>query len=449
MWFRRDLRLADNPALLAAAVDGPVVPVFVLDDTLRAPSGAPRLAFLYRCLRELDASLGGRLVIRTGRPAQVLATLAHEVGATSVHAAADYGPYGHARDEAAAAALADVGAELVLTGSPYAVEPGRTVKPDGSPYRVFTPFYRAWSDLGWAAPVPAPEHLDLLDWASGDDVSGDSVPADPPVQSTLPAAGEAAALARLGVFVEESVAGYARTRNVPGADGTSKLSPYLKYGALHPRQVLAALASRHGGEEKFRKEIAWREFYADVLWHHPESVREPLVAGTGAIAVDTGSEADRRFAAWALGQTGFPIVDAAMRQLLAEAWLPNRVRMVVASFLIKDLHLDWRRGARHFMAHLVDGDLASNAHGWQWVAGTGTDAAPYHRVFNPVLQGEKFDPTGAYVRRWVPELADVPKDAIHQPWTLGLVAPDGYPAPIVDHGAERRVALDRYAAAKS
>jgi len=443
MWFRRDLRLADNPALLAATADGPVVAVFVLDDALRGPAGAPRLTFLYRCLRALDDSLDGRLVVRAGRPADVLLALARDVGARQVYAATDYGPYGHARDEAVSARLATAKVSLELIGSPYAVEPGRTVKPDGSPYRVFTPFYRAWSELGWPLPASLPTRADVVA-----NVRSEGVPADPRLDAALPPAGEAAALARLDEFVEQSVTDYARARSSLGEDATSKLSPYLKYGCVHPRQVLARLAVS-GGDEKFRTEIAWREFYADVLWHHPQSVREALVAGTGAIRVDTGADADARFDAWATGHTGYPIVDAAMRHLLAEAWLPNRARMVAASFLIKDLHLDWRRGARHFMAYLVDGDLASNTHGWQWVAGTGTDAAPYHRVFNPVLQGEKFDPTGAYVRRWVPELSDVADDAIHRPWTLGLVAPADYPPPIVDHAVERRIALHRFAATKS
>jgi deoxyribodipyrimidine photo-lyase len=255
------------------------------------------------------------------------------------------------------------------------------------------------------------------------------IPDDRPTAEDLPPAGEAAAHERLDRFLE-GIRSYQDERNLPAVDATSKLSPYLKYGIVHPRQLLHGLG-RTKGEERFRFEVAWRDFYADVLWHHPESVREALQPQMRAMAYDEGPEADARFAAWAEGRTGFPIVDAGMRQLVREGWMHNRVRMIVASFLVKDLHLDWRRGARFFLQHLADGDLASNHHGWQWVAGTGTDPAPYFRVFNPTLQGDKFDPGGDYIRRYVPEVG----------------TPD-YPPPIVDHAEERQVALARYAATK-
>jgi deoxyribodipyrimidine photo-lyase len=247
-------------------------------------------------------------------------------------------------------------------------------------------------------------------------------------------------------FLDSDVAGYGTARDLPGRDATSRLSPYLKYGCLHPRTLLARLDAAGGGTgaQTYRDELCWRDFYADVLWHRPDSARRALQERMRGMQVSTGRQADELFEAWTQGRTGFPIVDAGMRQLLAEGWMHNRVRMIVASFLVKDLHLDWGRGARWFLQHLVDGDLASNNHGWQWVAGTGTDPAPYFRIFNPTSQGEKFDPAGDYVRRYVPELGEVAGKAVHQPWKLSPL-PAGYPAPLVDHAEERAEALRRYA----
>jgi deoxyribodipyrimidine photo-lyase len=421
LWFRRDLRLADNPALLEAMADGGtagVVALFVLDDALLRPAGPNRLAFLLRSLRKLDAALGGTLVVRRGSPERVVPQVAAEVGARRVHVSSDFGPYGRRRDAAVQRSV-----PLVRTGAPYLVEPGTVLKTNGTPFRLFTPFSKAWR----SQPTPAPE-LPPSDprWLGG--VDGDPLPDEPSgVAPRLPDAGEAAAHRRLQAF-RARVDRYDEARNLPGADATSRLSVDLKYGALHPRQLLEGLG-RSAGATRFRTELAWREFYADVLWHRPESARQVLQPTMADLAYDDGPEANARFDAWAEGRTGYPLVDAGMRQLIAEGWMHNRVRMLTASFLTKDLHLDWRRGARFFMHHLVDGDLASNQHGWQWVAGTGTDHAPYHRVFNPTLQAERFDPDGAYVRRHVPE-----------------VGSDSYPAPVVDHDAERREALARRAA---
>ncbi|MEJ7703799.1 MAG: deoxyribodipyrimidine photo-lyase [Geodermatophilaceae bacterium] len=236
---------------------------------------------------------------------------------------------------------------------------------------------------------------------------------------TLPAAGEQAALQRWNDFRDERLTRYAEDRNRPDLPATSRLSAYLRWGCLHPRTPLADLKGRTGkGAEVFGKELAWREFYADVLFHRPDSAREHYLPRYKNLKVDTGKSADARFTAWTQGRTGYPIVDAGMRQLLSEAWIHNRIRMVVASFLVKDLHLGWKEGARHFMRHLVDGDLASNQHGWQWTAGSGTDASPFYRVFNPVKQGQKFDPDGDYVRRYVPELRGIEGAAVHTPWEL-------------------------------
>jgi deoxyribodipyrimidine photo-lyase len=451
LWFRRDLRLSDHPALLAAldaaGSGGGVLPVFVVDPALWRPAGVPRRQFLRACLAALRESLGGALVLRSGDPVDVLPALVRETGASSVHVSADAGPYGRRRDTAVERALGQV--PLVRTGSPYAVTPGRITTTEGNPFRVFSPFARAWRAHGWREPAPRPA---AVPWTAG-------VPSDdlPPAQDVggvrLPAAGEAAALAAWERFRDERLSGYPETRNQPATEGTSRLSAYLKYGCIHPRTLLADLSPSDGDQgeavRRFTDELAWRDFYADVVWHRPDSVREPLDARTGAIEYDSGPEADALFAAWARGRTGYPIVDAGMRQLLGEAYVHNRVRMIVASFLVKDLHLDWRRGARHFLQHLVDGDPASNNHGWQWVAGTGTDASPYYRVFNPTRQGKQFDPEGDYVRRWVPELRDLPPAHVHEPWLAPDGVPAGYPEPIVEHAAERQVALARYQQVRS
>ncbi len=466
LWFRRDLRLGDHPALLAArdaaARDDPhhVVGLFVFDETLRRPAGSARIAFLYRCLRALNEQLDGKLVIRRGDPANVVPAVAAEVDAATVHVSADFGPYGAARDRAVERALGAAGRQLVRTGSPYAVAPGRIVRSDGSPYRVFTPFARAWRAHGWRSPALAPSEVRWLP------LDGVAIPKDPAIGSKLlPPAGEAAAGDRLNAFLSQ-VTEYGTNRNLPARPATSRLSPYLKYGCIHPRTLLAKVAevSAQASEERagtadpsngvssFVNELAWRDFYADVLWHQPESAREDLSPALGELEYDDLAEVPvaERFAAWKAGRTGYPIVDAGMRQLLAEGWMHNRVRMITASFLVKDLHIWWPHGARWFLDQLVDGDLASNNAGWQWVAGTGTDAAPYFRVFNPLLQGEKFDPQGEYVRRYVPELAgaDLPGKSIHAPWDAPGGLPEDYPARIVDHAAERKETLRRYEAAR-
>ncbi len=441
MWFRRDLRLADLPALVEAARRGPVVGLFVLDPVLLGSSGVPRAAFLMGSLRSLDASMDHRLWVLDGDPIEVVPALAEAVHADEVHVTEDFGPYGHRRDERVADALASRGRRLVRTGTPYAVAPGLVLTGGGTPYRVFTPFSRAWAALGWADPVAAP----AVDWVVPP--SGSTTARLPAVDcpAALPAPGEAAAWARAEAFLAEPVHDYAELRNRPDVDGTSRLSPYLRWGCLHPRQLLGRLAGGKG-PEVFRSELAWREFYADVLWHEPRSAWESLQPKAAKLPSDEGPEADRRFEAWTAGRTGFPIVDAGMRQLAAEGWMHNRVRMIVASFLVKDLHLPWPRGARYFMDHLVDGDLASNQHGWQWTAGTGTDAAPYLRVFNPTAQGARFDPDGTYVRRYVPELAHVAAKDVHEPSASRLGLPLGYPPPMVDHAVERAEALRRWSA---
>ena len=429
MWFRRDLRLSDNPALLAACEAEEVVPLFVVDPILWSRAGQVRRAYLSRSLAALDESLGGALVVRHGDPRTVVPAVVAEVGASTVHVAADFGPYGARRDVAVEEALAGR-AELHRLGSPYAVAPGRVQNGIGNPYRVYSAFQRSWAEHGWRDPVEPPTDRS---WAA---VPSDGVPGEkPPAGLDLPEAGERAALAAWRDFRETRLDRYADGRNLPATDGASAMSTYLKWGEIHPRTMLADLGAGSSAAT-YRKELAWREFYADVLWHHPESARQDHRDEFKAMEHD---EPGPLFEAWKAGRTGFPIVDAGMRQLLATGRIHNRVRMVCASFLVKDLHVWWWHGARHFMEWLADGDLPSNQLNWQWVAGSGTDAAPYFRVFNPTLQGKKFDPDGDYVRRWVEELRDVPADRIHEP--AGV---PGYPDPVVDHAAERREALARY-----
>ncbi len=440
-WFRRDLRLTDHPALAAAAAEGPVVPVFVNDDRLRGPSGPNRLAFLQGCLTALDADIGGHLVVRSGDPATVLAAIADETGADAVYATDDFGPYGRQRDDRVGEALAAAGLAVHYRDSPYAVPPNSVVTGGGTPYKVFTPFFRAWKAHGW----PEPSGRVDAQWTA--DVASEPIDVVEPTASDMPAPGERAAWERVEAFLDGPVFDYEKTRNDPSADGTSRLSPDLKWGTVHPRQLLDRLGP-DPSEDVFRSEICWREFYAEVLFQRPETARSSYAPKMANMEVDDGSLADERFDAWCRGMTGFPMVDAGMRQLVAEGWMHNRVRMIVASFLVKDLHVDWTRGARFFMEHLVDGDLASNQHGWQWVAGTGTDASPYFRIFNPTSQSRKFDPTADYLRKWVPEIAHLSNKAIHEPSADPAGAPAGYPGPLVDHASERLESLDRYARLK-
>ena len=445
LWFRRDLRLLDNPALLAAVEsaradgDGRVVPLFVVDPHLWEPAGPVRQEYLVDSLDHLGAAIERQLLIVHGDPVDLVPHVARTAGADTVHIAADYGPYGSARDTAVQNALEAIGVRLVRTGSPYAIAPGRVTKQDGTAYRVFTPFYRAWLSHGWRAPAAEPPGD--IDWWMPLECEG-----HPTVASTgidLPEAGEEAAWKRWAHFHASHLSTYDEGRNRPDLDGTSAMSHHLKYGEIHPRSILAELTDADDG---FRREICWREFYADVLHQRPDSVRASLDARYDSSMRWVDDE--EAFDAWAHGRTGFPFVDAGMRQLRAEGWMHNRVRMVVASFLVKDLHQPWQRGAAEFMHWLRDGDVASNTHGWQWTAGCGTDASPFYRVFNPISQGLKFDPQGDYVRRYIPELRHLTGKTAHEPWDVLGGYDHGYPEPIVDHKAEREVALADFAAIK-
>jgi len=395
------------------------------------------MQFLCDSLRQLRDSLDGRLLVTRGQPEEQIPLIANAIGASSVHVSEDFAPFGRRRDERVRAALG--GLPLVATGSPYLVAPGRVTKGDGTPYKVFTPFMRAWRDTGWRA--PARSGAGTVRWLDPQQLCTVATPTeipDPGVHLDLPA-GEQAALHRWREFVRDGLDRYADDRNRPDLDGTSRMSAHLKFGTIHPRTMVADLDLRHPGPRAYLRELAFRDFYAAVLYYWPESAWWNWNRDFDAIQLDTGSAATRLFEAWKAGQTGFPIVDAGMRQLRQTGFMHNRVRMITASFLVKDLHLPWQWGARWFLEQLVDGDLASNQHGWQWCAGSGTDAAPYFRVFNPRTQGEKFDPTGDYVRRWVPELAGLDDVQLREG-----PRPRGYPQPIVDHGAERAEALRRY-----
>ncbi|MDR3656835.1 MAG: deoxyribodipyrimidine photo-lyase [Mycobacterium sp.] len=435
LWFRRDLRLRDHPALAAAARNEDVLACFVLDPRLEASSGRRRLQFLGDSLRQLRDDLDGRLLVTRGKPEQQIPRIAKEIGAASVHVSEDFAPFGKRRDERVRTALGSV--PLVATGSPYLVSPGRVVKKDGSPYRVFTPFLRQWREVGWRAPAKSSAGSARWLEPAGLAIMPCEIPDPGPALDV--AAGEQAALDQWKSFVGEGLKRYGENRNRPDLNGTSRMSAHLKFGTIHPRTMVANLDMRSPGAQAYLRELAFRDFYADVLHHWPASSWRNWNSDFDVIQTDSGAEAKRRFESWKAGETGFPLVDAGMRQLRETGFMHNRVRMIVASFLVKDLHLPWQWGAEWFLEQLVDGDVANNQHGWQWCAGCGTDAAPYFRIFNPTTQGEKFDPSGDYIRRWVPELRSA--DDVH---LRKGERPQGYPAPMVDHGAERAEALRRY-----
>jgi deoxyribodipyrimidine photo-lyase len=459
------LRLSDNTALTDAAAlgGGDVVPVFVIDPVLtEGRDVAPaRLNFMFGCLRGLDAHLrqrGSRLIVRRGDPATVLPELARETGAARVNFNRDYTPLARRRDARVAAALRDAGIEANGQRDAYIREPGDVLSGAGTPYTVFTPFKRAWLALpkDWQ-PATTPPALRALP-----DLASDSLP-DPELDSpALPPPGERPAYARLRQFARTGgLDAYADQRDGLSVEGTSRLSAHLRFGALSPRQAAQAAldAGSAKGAQTFLSELIWREFYAHVLFHYPHADGANFNRAFDRLAWGSGDAADdaRRFEAWTRGRTGYPIVDAAMRQMAETGWMHNRARMITASFLTKDLLLDWRLGESFFMQSLIDGDPASNNGGWQWAAGTGTDAQPWFRIFNPILQGKRFDPAGDYVRRWVPELARFDAADIHAPWeaspllqrAAGCIVGADYPAPVVDHAIQREETLRRFKALKA
>ncbi|ACL72479.1 Deoxyribodipyrimidine photo-lyase [Thioalkalivibrio sulfidiphilus HL-EbGr7] len=469
LWFRRDLRLTDNPALARALEDGEVIPVYIHapeEEGDWAPGGAS-LWWLHHSLAALGEDLRARgvdLVIRQGASLETLQALIRETGAQQVLWNRLYEPALIARDTGIKQQLRDQGIRTQSFNAALLFEPWTVAKQDGTPYKVFTPFWKACLGLGVPVDVtPAPERiqgpaqlppgetlkslglLPDIDWAAG--------------FTELWQPGEAGALARLAEFMDEAVADYDEMRNRPDRDGSSRLSPYLHFGEIGPRQAAAACQvakDRHGGKaahqgiDSFLREIGWREFAHHLLYHFPRTSDEPLDPRFRKLPWRELDEETLR--AWQRGRTGIPLVDAAMRALWATGWMHNRVRMIVASLLTKNLGAHWLTGARWFWDTLVDADLAGNTLGWQWTAGCGADAAPYFRVFNPVLQGERFDPNGDYLRQWVPELAKLPAKYIHRPWeapeailkAAGVRLGGNYPRPIVDLAESRRQALEMW-----
>ena len=472
VWFRQDLRLADHPALTAACqAGGPVLPVYVRDTPGAgrwAPGGASRW-WLHGSLERLAADLaqrGGALVLRSGDSVAVLADLIRESGAGAVYWSRGYEPGEAGLEERLRAQLGGQ-IELRRFAGRLLWEPETLRTASGRPFQVFTPFWKA----GLAAPeprppVPAPDHIPaggsrlrserLADWTL--------LPVEPDWSTGLRAAwqpGEAAAFSALTAFVDSVIGAYPTARDLPGIPGTSRLSPHLHFGEISPRQIwhavragMAGAAVTDGAGMAFLRELGWREFSAHLLYHWPRLPDEPLRAEFAAFPWARDPELFRR---WCRGATGYPLIDAGMRELWATGWMHNRVRMIVASFLVKDLLVSWQDGQDWFWDTLVDADLANNAASWQWVAGCGADAAPYFRVFNPVLQARRFDADGRYVRRWVPEIARLPDAHLHAPWeapepvlrAAGVVLGSDYPLPVIDHRAARQRALDAYASLRT
>jgi deoxyribodipyrimidine photo-lyase len=438
--FTRDLRVHDNPSLHAAvhgAVD--VVPLFVLDDRVLASFGAPnRIAFLLDSLADLRESLarrGARLVVRRGDAVAEAIRLARATGAERIHLSEDVSAFAQERLRRLQRAAKEHRIAVQAFPGVTVIPPGDVSPGDSSAaYRVFTPYWKRWRATPWRAVLPAPASIpcatrDDAPLPSLEELTGGRTAAN------LPPGGETEGRTRLARWLRDGLAEYESRRDDLSADGTSGLSPYLHLGCVSPLE-LAECALEAPGGEPFVRQLCWRDFHHQLLAAEPRIAREDLRSRH-----DRWRDDPAALAAWKEGRTGYPLVDAGMRQLLAEGTMHNRTRLVTASFLAKHLYVDWRLGAAHFAEHLVDGDVANNVGNWQWVAGTGADTRP-NRVFNPTRQARRFDPDGEYVRRWVPELEGIDGAAVHEPWRLGPRPPKGYPAPIVDHDEAVRRFLD-------
>ena len=468
VWFRRDLRLHDNPALWAACEQhDQIVPVFCLDPRLLQGRNRslPRTRFMLGCLSELSTSLtrlGTSLLAISGRPEETLPQLASKCGASTVLASADVSPFARGRDAEVGRALAADGRALQLLPGNFVVDdPAELRTGEGGPYSVFTPFYRRWLASERRQVLPAPESVPPLpvalraaapppiEWLGVDDLPDiDAAQVDLRWKP-----GERAGRERAQLFADDGLAAYAADHDALGRSGTSGLSPYLHFGCVSPRELEHNLDD-DDGSQALRRQLCWRDFYAHVLLFNPRNVsgeHQPRYRRR-----IRWSHSRQLFDAWCEGRTGYPLIDAAMRQLAASGWMHNRARMVVGSFLVKDLGIDWRWGERWFMRLLLDGDLANNNGNWQWIASVGVDPQPVsRRIYNPMLQQRRFDPDGRYVRRYVPELARVPLEHLPEPWTMpidvqraaGCRIGVDYPAPIVDHAAARQAALTRFAEA--
>ncbi|MBC2666251.1 deoxyribodipyrimidine photo-lyase [Novosphingobium flavum] len=448
VWFRRDLRLADQPALSAAAERGAVIPVYVLDDETAAHRrmGAASRWWLHHSLKALDGSLrakGSRLILRRGRCDRVLADLAEQSGADEVHALAHYEPWWRNAEKAVARRL-----DLTLHEGNYLAPPASVTTGSGGLYRIYTPFWRALSErMPPHRPAPAPERIAAPEhWPDGDPlVDWGLLPTKPDWAGGMRAEwtpGEAGAQERLEDFADHA-ARYEQERNLPSMEGTSRLSPHLHFGEISPAACWHRVAGAGGSAGTFLGELGWRDYAQNVILQFPEYGSRNGRDGYDGLRWRGGPDADADFAAWRQGRTGYPIVDAGMRELWATGWMHNRVRMLAASFLIKHLLIDWRKGEQWFWDTLVDADYGQNAVNWQWSAGTGVDANLFSRIMAPLSQSAKFDAAG-YIRRWVPELADLPDSEIHDP----PHPVKGYPRPIVEHRAARERALAAYAAAR-
>ena len=451
VWYRRDLRLHDHPALAHALTSFErVVPLYVVDDALMSGrrASANRAWFLRHALDALDTELrsrASRLIVLRGDPRSVVPAFATEIRAEGIVVSRDYGPYGRARDAGVEAAARAAGIRFEAGRGLLVHEPSVVTSNEGGAYAVFSPFHRRGEALPVRPVLPAPEAIPSLarlrapSGATPAEVLGDPRPTAEPAFLLEP--GEPAARRRLDAWsTSGALREYDIARDRLAADGTSRLSQDLRWGTLSPVEVLTRCVGPGAGPLRFRSELAWRDFYAHLLFREPRVARESFRRELDGVAWETDQNV---IDAWRAGRTGYPIVDAAMRQLRATGWMHNRARMIVASFLTKHLGVDWRIGEAHFMEHLVDGDPASNNGGWQWAASTGTDPQPYFRIFNPTLQGRRHDPDGDYVRRWVPELAGIPGGDVHDP-------PDGAYLPrIVDHASARARALAAYAERRS
>jgi deoxyribodipyrimidine photo-lyase len=459
-WFRNDLRLQDNTALDALADRAEQwLGVFVLDPRLvyGQRAGSPRLRFLLDCLGRLSRDLEKRglaLLVRQGRPEHVLTRLMHDTGAGLLSFNEDATPFARRRDAGVRQAVERRGGEVVARLDRVVFGAGEVRSASGGAYSVYTPYRKAWWKR-WSEeprlplrrrrlppPIPGFQPERVPDPRAFGLESG---------TPTLPSGGPQAAQRRLRRFLDDAAERYHEDRDRPDLDGTSRLSPHLRFGAISVRECFeraeeAALAepALQRGVAKWLDELVWREFYSAILEEHPRVMHESYRREYDAVVWNDDA---KEFEAWCQGLTGYPIVDAGMRQLRSTGWMHNRVRMITASFLTKDLLIDWREGERFFFEHLVDGDPASNNGGWQWAASTGTDAQPYFRIFNPVSQGARWDPQGRYVRRWVPELRRVPDAHVHAPWKAGR-PPADYPPPIVDHAERREIALERFRGAR-
>ncbi len=456
-WFRRDLRLADNLALYAAVTSSlEVVPVYVLSEWHGSHSwtGPNRQRFLCDCLESLAADVkktGGRLILRRGDAVEELSKLIRETKADALffHEAPD--PFGRQKESEVKALCARIGIECRSFWDVTLVQPGTVATQDGSPYRVFTPFYRKWQTIPKPKPVARVTRMKTPAAIKSLPLPALATWSLSAARASLPDAGEKAALARLDRAARKRVAHYLALRDVPSADGTSRISQDLRFGLVSPRAVFHRVmeyragtinANEREGADCYVKEIAWREFYITILWHFPDVLQHEFNPEWRGLRWD--DDDDGCFESWQQGRTGFPLVDAGMRELAATGFMHNRLRMITAMFLTKDLHISWRAGESHFMRHLVDGEIASNNGGWQWSAGTGADAAPWFRIQNPWTQTASHDPEGIYIKRWVPELAHTDPKLFLAPPPDGKPIARNYVSPIIDHARERARTLARF-----